>query len=157
MADMANILLKDDQATPAVHTLVPVVNGPKLVWREDLSTVPVDGQVRLTADWEKLKDGTHRLTLKLEVPTLETIGASSASGYVAAPKVAYVSVAIFTMFAPARSTNADRANLVKMMAHAISGASTTDTSISPNTGTGGTWVTATGPVPYGFIHLALPN
>lgn len=162
MADMANVILRSDDTTPVDHILIPISNADRnLVWRGDATSVPSDGQLRLTATWERLKDGTYRLSLKLEVPVMETIGTAAANGYVAAPKVAYVMVGIFTMFAPARSTIADRANVVKMLAHALTGASSTaGTNISSATPTGDVWKTSTAavaPLPYGFIHLAMPN
>lgn len=157
MADMNNILLQDD--TDATVTLLPVSNADQnLVWRGNQAGVPIDGQVRLTAVWERLKSGDYRLSAKLEVPVMETIGAAAATGYVAAAKVAYVMVGIFTIFAPSRSTIADRANVVRMLAHAITGASNiADTSISAATGASGAWAASSYPLQYGFINLVMPN
>lgn len=160
MADMANISLKSDDTTQVDHTLIPVSNADKnLVWRGDAAGIPIDGQIRLTANWERLKDGAYRLSAKLEVPVLETIGTAASSGYVAAPKVAYVMVGIFTMFAPARSTIADRANTVRMLAHAVCGASSTfGTGMNPGAGSSGdAFKSSVYPLPYGFVHLAMPN
>lgn len=160
MADMANISLRSDDTIQVDHVLIPVSNADKnLVWRGDAAGVPIDGQIRLTANWERLKDGAYRLSAKLEIPVLETIGTAASSGYVAAPKVAYVMVGIFTMFAPARSTTADRANIVRMLAHAVCGASSVNgTGLDPNQGsTGDTFKSSAYPLPYGFIHLAMPN
>jgi hypothetical protein len=159
MADMNNILLQDD--TDTTRTLLPVTNANQnLVWRGNEAGVPDFGQIRLTETWEKLKSGDWRLSAKLEVPVLETIGSASSSGYVAAPKVAYVMVGIFTMFAPARSTIADRANVYRMLTHAISGAThVADNQLLASTAAADGFknVASSSSVPYGFINLVMPN
>lgn len=159
MADMTNILLQDD--TDTTITLIPVSNANQnLMWRGDAASVPIDGQVRLTSTWERLKSGDYRLSAKLEVPVMETIGAAAATGYVANAKVAYVMVGIFTLFAPARSSIADRANVYRMLSHAIIGAGTAaDAGSFPGTAAADAYKSlgSTYPMPYGFIHLAMPN
>jgi hypothetical protein len=159
MADMSNILVQDD--TDTTVTFLPVSNANQnLVWRANLIGVPIDGQARLTATWEKLKSGDYRLSAKLEVPVLETIGSAAATGYVAAAKVAYVMVGIFTMFAPARSSSADRANIYRMMTHLMMGASSTvDTGIDARAAATGSFsgVEAAKVLPYSFINVVMPN
>lgn len=162
MADMTNLVRYDDATTPGAHTLIPVSNASQqLVWREDAASVPMDGQVRMTVTWETLKDKTWRASVKLEVPVLETVGTSSGSGYVAAPAVAYVMVGIVTLFAPRRSTIADRANLVKMLQGTIGVKADGSAGSSSAVGaTGDTWknLTATDyPIAFGLIHAAMPN
>jgi hypothetical protein len=157
MADMNNILIQDDE--DVTHTLYPISNAHQnLVWRENAAGVPIDGQARLTAVWERLKSGDYRLSAKLEVPVMETIGAAAASGYVAAPRVAYVMVAIFTLFAPARSTIADRSNVYRMLAHAICGATqVADSGSFPASAAANVFAASTAPMPNGFINLMMPN
>lgn len=157
MPDMNNILVQDD--TDTTRPLLPISNANQnLVWRGNDGGVPIDGQIRLTANWEQLKSKDWRLSVKLEVPVMETIGAAAASGYVAAPKVAYVMVGIFTMFAPARCTIADRANAYRMLVHALTGAgSVADTSMAPGTAVPGAFASATHPIPYAFINMVMPN
>lgn len=161
MANMVNVLIQDD--TDTTRTLLPVSNADQnLVWRANVDGVPVDGQIRLTETWEKMKDGGYRLSAKLEVPVMETIGAAAATGYVANAKVAYVLVGIFTMFAPARSSISDRANLVRMMAHLISGASdVADTLVNPATGAAAAFksaaLTSASVVPYSFVNIVMPS
>lgn len=155
--DMTNILVQDD--TDTTITLLPVSNANQnLVWRSNLSGVPIDGQVRLTSVWERLKSGDWRLSAKLEVPVMETIGAAAATGYVAAPKVAYVLVGIFTLFAPSRSTISDRANVYRMLTHAIVGANAVaDGGLHPGTAVAQAYSNTIAPMPYGFINLVMPN
>lgn len=126
MAVMTNLLVKDD-ANPLVElTLVPITDTPEPLWRSNLASVPFEGQVRLTQSIVKQKNGSYKITAKLEVPVMETLGASGTSaGYVAPPKVAYVTTAILTLFADRRSTIADRSNTMKLMVGLIAGATST--------------------------------
>lgn len=126
MPTMTNLLVKDD-ANPLVElTFVPITDTPEPFWRCAIAGVPFEGQPRLTQSVVKQKNGSYKITAKLEVPVMETLGASgSSAGYVAPPKVAYVTTAILSMFADKRSTIADRANTLKMMMGLIAGASST--------------------------------
>lgn len=126
MAVMTNLLVKDD-ANPLVElTFVPITDTPEPFWRTAISGVPFEGQARLTQSVVKQKNGGYKITAKLEVPVMETLGASGTSfGYVAPAKVAYVTTAILSVFVDRRSTIADRANTLKMMMGLIAGASST--------------------------------
>jgi hypothetical protein len=155
---MTNLLVKDD-VTIQEFTLIPVTDTPNPLWRASVSNVPVDGQVRLNLSQERVKSGDYKVTAKLEVPVMETLGASGTSaGYVAPPSVAYVMVGIATLFAPARSTNGDRANVLKMLVGLLQGASsTTATGILNNANGTNVWGTSVLPVTEAFTKLLLPN
>jgi hypothetical protein len=90
---------------------------------------------------------------------METLGASGTSaGYVAPPAVAYTNVGIFTVFCPARSTIADRANLVRMLAGIVQGASsTTNTGTLANNAAADAWKNSVLPITQAFISLIQPN
>lgn len=124
MAIMTNLLVKDD-ANPLVElTFVPITDTPEPLWRTQLANVPFEGQMTLRQSIVKQKNGSYKITAKLEVPVMETLGASGTSaGYVAPPKVAYINPIIVTMFADKRSTIADRANMFKLMLGLLAGAS----------------------------------
>lgn len=158
MAQMSNILVKDDAATPKEWTLVPVSDNPLPVWRGNDPAIPLAGQPRVTFSETLLKNGDYKITIKTEVPTMETLGASgSSSGYVAPPKVAYVNTAITTIFANSRSTAQDRANLVKMHLGICQGASaTTATGTLANTTAGGGFLASPHPGPQLFISVRYP-
>jgi len=126
MATMTNLLVKDDANPLVEQTLVPITDTPEPYWRSQMASVPFEGQIRLTQSVIKQKNGSYKITAKLEVPVMETLGASGTSfGYVAPAKVAYVTTAILTMFADRRSTVEDRSNTLKMMIGLIAGASST--------------------------------
>jgi hypothetical protein len=159
MGAMANLLVKDDATSPVEITFVPVTDTPNPFYRAAIAGVPFEGQPRVTITAEKVKNGSYKYTVKVEVPVMETLGASGTSaGYVAPPKVAYVNTAIFTMFADARSTIADRANLLKLAVGIIQGASsTTATGVLANTAAGDAWKNSVLPVPLVFTQGVLPN
>lgn len=124
MAVMTNLLVKDDASLLVELTFVPITDTPEPLWRTQLADVPFEGQMTLRQSIVKQKNGSYKITAKLEVPVMETLGASGTSfGYVAPPKVAYVTTAIVTMFADRRSTIADRSNCLKMMIGLLAGAS----------------------------------
>lgn len=126
MATMTNLLVKDDATTPAETTLVPISDNPEPFWRAQTAGVPFEGQMTLRQSVTKQKNGNFKVSLKLEVPVMETLGASgSSAGYVAPPKVAYVTPVIISMFVDKRSTTADRANTYKLMMALLSGATAT--------------------------------
>lgn len=159
MPAMTNILVKDDATTPKEWTLVPITDNPFPQWRANDALIQIEGQPRFSEVVEKLKNGNYKVTAKLELPVMETLGASGASaGYVAPPKVAYVTTTIFTMFVDKRSTIADRANAYRMMIGILQGASsTTATGTLANTAAGDIWKNSTQPAPYTFTGLVIPN
>jgi len=159
MGQMTNLLVKDDANPLVEQTLVPITDTPIPFWRGQQAGVPIEGQIRVTAFQEQLKNGNFRIYVKTEVPVMETLGASGTSaGYVAPPKVAYVNTAITTLFADRRSTIADRANTVKMHVGLVQGASsTTATGILNQAGAADAWKTSTLPFPQHMIQLIQPN
>jgi len=160
MAAMTNLLIKDDTiTTPVEFTFQPVTDNPDPFYRTAVTNVPIDGQHRLTFHSEKLKNGNYKLSTKLEVCVLETLGSSGTSaGYVAPPKTAYVTTCIFTMFVDARSTSQDRANALKLAVGVLQGASsTTATGILANTAAGNAFVNSVLPGPAFFTALNVPN
>jgi len=160
MPAMTNILVKDDTVTtPVEFTLIPITDNPDPMWRASVSGVPIDGQVRLTLSSNQTKNGSYKMTVKLEVPVLETLGASGTSaGYVAPPKVAYVNTAIFTMFSDRRSTTQNRADLLKMTLGILQGASsTTATGVLANTSAGNAFVNSVLPITNALVTVLKPN
>jgi hypothetical protein len=160
MGAMTNLLVKDDATSPAEITLVPVSDTPAPNWRGNVSGVSMAGQVRLTImASEILKNGDYRRVVKLEVPVMETLGASGTSaGYVAPQKVAYVETFVVTQYSSSRSTVADRANSLKLLIGVLQGAtSTTATGTLSNTSAGDAWKNSTAPFPKFFTNGEVPN
>lgn len=159
MGAMTNLLVKDDATSPVEFTLVPITDTPIPYWRATVAGTPLEGQVRLYSSTEQLKSGAWKITAKLEVPVMETLGASgTAAGYVAPPKVAYVNTAILTVFADKRSTIADRSNLLKMILGIAQGVtSTTATGTLNQASAGDSFKNSTAPGPQLFTAVVLPN
>lgn len=159
MPAMTNLLIKDDAATPVEYTFIPVTDTPYPIWRTAIANVPFEGQMRFSVTQTKLKNGNYKLTGKLEVPVMETLGASgTSSGYVAPPKVAYVNSFITTAFVDKRSTGTDRANLLKMgIAFAQAAGSTTGSGILHNNIAGDSFKNNGQAGPGFFINLIVPN
>jgi len=159
MGAMTNLLVKDDAATPIEFTLIPVTDSPNPVWRAAVANVPLAAQVRYTVSEETMKNGSIKLSAKLEVPVMETLGASGTSaGYVAPPRVAYVTTVIFTMFADGRSTTQDRANALKMASGLLQGASaTTATGVLNQASAGSAFVNSALPITNALVTAVKPN
>lgn len=160
MTAMTSILVKDDTVTtPVEYTLQPVTDTPHPVWRASVAGVPIDGQIRFSLADEKVKSGAYKMTAKLEVPVMETLGASgTATGYVAPPKVAHVVSCIFTMFSDRRATTQNRADALKMAIGMLQGASsTTATGVLDQTSAGNAFVNSTLPITNAFVAQIKPN
>jgi len=160
MPAMTNLLVKDDTVTtPVEFTLQPITDTPAPTWRAAVANVPISGQVSLLVDVAEVKSGAWKTTVKLDVPVLETLGASGASsGYVAPPKVAYVTTGIFTMYADKRSTTQDRANTLKLMLGLLQGASAvTATGVLNQASAGNAVVNSVLPITQAIVQAIKPN
>lgn len=159
MGAMTNLLVKDDLATPTEFTLVPVTDTPSPMWRGTVAGIPLSGQPKLTVSEQPLKSGAVKMQVKLEVPVMETLGASGTSaGYVAPPKVAYTTVCIFSMFIDGRSTTQDRANALKMAVGVLQGASSTTASgVLNQASLGQAFLNTALPITASLISVTLPN
>lgn len=154
MAQMANVLVKDDANPLVEYTFVPVTNrSPK--WRTQIAGVPLDGQMTLEQVANvKLADGNYRRVFKAVVPVMETLGASgTAAGYVAPPKVAYTTPVTITLVQNQRATIADIANALKIALVSILGASsTTATGTLNGASAADAWKSGTGPITRFMIY-----
>lgn len=159
MAAMTSILVKDDASTVYEWTFGAITDNPEPFWRGMKDGVPIEGQPRLTLSNVKLKNQGYKVTAKLEVPVMETLGASGTSaGYVAPPRVAYVTTCIFTMFVDRRSIAQDRANALKMAVGLLAGASgATGTGTMSQASAANSFLNSVMPVPFAFTQLVQPN
>lgn len=150
MAQIANIVAYDGATTPVLHTFLPVGvsrNGDEVTadWREALASVPVYAQPRITMKLKRMGSGIYRVSNRVVVPVMETVGSQNAAGYTAAPKVAYENTVETIGYFHERSDLAGR-RLVRQLAVNIDG--NIATSVTPVT---------TGPVPELFDLLNAPN
>lgn len=160
MSAQTNLLVKDDAATPKEWTLVPITDTPIPFWRANDAALPINGQPRWYQSVEALKNNAgYKITAKLELPVLETLGASgTALGYVAPPKVAYVITCIFSMFVDQRSTISDRANALKTAIGILQGVTSVSGATSLGQASAGSaWAASVAPAPLMFTSLVVPN
>lgn len=113
MSAIADITVFDGAATPVSHTLKAIsVTQEKgkvvALWRENLASVPAYAQVRAQLTLEELKSGVVRSELRVEVPVMESIAGNNASGYTAAPKVAFTDTHVAIGYHHPRSTITSR-------------------------------------------------
>lgn len=147
MSQQANITVFDGAATPVTHTLV----GEDIVreadgtvvarWKESLAGVPDNAQIRVTTKKRKLPSGVFRVSVRAEVPVMESVSGVNSSGYTAPPKVAYTDTVEVVGYFHERGTLTGR-RLARQLA--LNAAGNVSTSVAPVT---------TGPVPELFDQL----
>lgn len=113
MANIANIVVFDGAATPVSHTLVPVSVSKEgglisALWREQISTLPTEAQVRCEMKQRILKSGVVETRTRVTVPVMESVAGQNAAGYTAAPKVAFEDAYEEVSYAHPRSTITSR-------------------------------------------------
>jgi len=119
MAAVGNIVVFDGATPPVSHTLVPIsverIGGKLTVtWREKLASLPDQAQVFAVLTVEKTKAGTVVSNFDVRVPVMESVTGANASGYTAAPKVAFTDRNVWTSYAHPRSTVTSR-RLARML------------------------------------------
>lgn len=113
MSAITNVVVFDGASTPVGHTLVPLgvrQAGKKLVatWREMITSLPAEAQVSMVISMETLKSGVVKTDVDISFPVMESVSGQNASGYTAAPKVAYVDRNVWTSYQHPRSTVTSR-------------------------------------------------
>jgi len=121
MSAISAITVNDGKASPQAHTYTPWKTDPAS-YREAVGGVAQIGQGRLTVTG-KVTDktaGMNRVTLKLELPVLETAAANgSFNGYIAGPGVAYTVTANVDLILPNRSSEAERKDLRTLLSNVL--------------------------------------
>lgn len=114
MSAQANIIAFDGASTPVSHTFIPLGSrqdaklGNLAMWRENLTTVPLYANARVTTLDKVLKSGVTREEVRVEVPVMESVSGVNLAGYTAAPKVAYVNQVSLVAYFDERATPAER-------------------------------------------------
>lgn len=124
MAQVAQIVLADAQATPVNHTFIPLGPDANNVWwfEDQVATAPSPlGYNRLSVSLVRptgmsvgtsSQDRLARVKMSIHLPVLETLGNNSA-GIVPAPTVAYIPRLNIEYILPERSTLQNRKDLRK--------------------------------------------
>lgn len=136
MAQQANITVFDGAATPVSHTLVAVDNkvlpdGTRFaLWREMIATLPTSAQVSCEQRQRTLPSGVVETRTDVFVPVMESVSGQNASGYTAAPKVAYVDRHADVTYSHPRSTLASRNICMQMGRNLANNVSTSVAAVS---------------------------
>lgn len=149
MSAFGAITAYDGATTPVAHVFTnadikTLPNDIIAMWKELSTTIPEYALVKASVRRTTLKSGTVRTALRVEVPVMESISGQNASGYTAAPKVAYVDAYEFVNYAHPRSTAGGR-RLARQLTVNLAGA--VSTSVAPVT---------SGQIPESFDYGILP-
>lgn len=133
MAQIANIVLNDAQATPVAHTFGPArtpVDGA--LW-EDRSSSQYIGYNKVTMELKRPTGSSGgsanrniKAVIRVETPKLENVTNSTVSGIAPAPTVSYRPMAELTFTFPERCSLGDRKDLQKYILQLMSNAFVTD-------------------------------
>lgn len=114
MAAIAPISVNDGQATPIAHAYNPVNMEPATYKRNADTSVPVVAQEQLILSLtqsSQASEGVSKARVSLAIPVLETPTGGTGSGYVAAPKVAFILRFNGEFVLPNRSVGTQRKDL----------------------------------------------
>jgi len=114
MAALGNFTMNDGQTTPVAHTFEPVSHSlTEFVYRDNATGLTVlSAPMCVLAVLPSKDKSIERYREKIILPALETLTSSAASGYQAAPKLAYSLSKISDYVIPSRATLAQRKDLV---------------------------------------------
>jgi hypothetical protein len=127
MAQMTDITVYNDAATPVAMLLKPAAHNPA-PWIERDAAKSMNALARCVMNTDKPgKSGLARKLVKLEVPVMEQASGAAADGNVAPPKVAHVLVFHGVLYAHSRATSAQKADVTKMGVNILLGDATAGT------------------------------
>lgn len=132
MSNIADITVFDGAATPVSHTLKAISvtrkgNTIEAYWREGVASLPTYAQVSCKMELETLKSGVSRCSVEVQIPVMESVSGQNASGYTAAPKVAYVDRVRYEQFAHPRSNLTGRRLARQLLINVMGNVSTSVT------------------------------
>lgn len=106
MTAIAAITVSDGTSN---HVFTPIQAAPPIYRNVADANVPDVGQEELQVSVIRAKgNGTHRVRVTTRSPILETTSGAAATGYIAAPAVAFTVMAVTDIFVPNRSSAAQR-------------------------------------------------
>lgn len=135
MSAQATVIAFDGAATPVVHNLLAMGTSrtPEGVlladWSERIANVPFSAQVSISTRKRTIKNGQDQVSLSSRVPVMEAILNQNASGYTAAPAIAFEDVFVTTGYFSPRSTEASRKLAMQLHLNVLGGVTTTVTPV----------------------------
>lgn len=127
MAAVGNIVINDGQGTPVAHTFSPTTVTTDVVSYHDRSGGIVLGYPELTLGQKMPANGVGSIkqTLRVSVPTLETVTGSTGEGFAPKPTLAYKERAFVEVYHDPRSSLQERKNLNAYVKNALANAAWT--------------------------------
>lgn len=127
MAAVGNIVINDGQGTPVAHTFSPTTVTSEVVSYHDRSGGIVLGYPELTLGQKMPANGVGSIkqTLRISVPTLETVTGSTGEGFAPKPTLAYKERAYVEVYNDPRSSLQERKNLNAYLKNALANAAWT--------------------------------
>jgi len=127
MAAVANIVINDGQGTPVAHTFSPTTVQTDVVTYHDRSGGIVLGypEVSLGQKMPANGVGSIKQTIRISVPTLETVTGSTGEGFAPKPTLAYKERAFAEIYHDPRSSLQERKNLNAYFKNALANAAWT--------------------------------
>lgn len=124
MAAVGNIVINDGQGTPVAHTFSPSTVSTEVVSYHDRSGGIVLGYPEVSVGQKLASNGgnTIKQTLKVTVPTLETVTGSTGEGFAPKPTLAYKERAFVEVYHDVRSSLQERKNLNAYLKNALANA-----------------------------------
>lgn len=134
MATLANIVIKDGQATPVDHTFTPALRSGNLIEWQDRAPGVFAGFNRITLDTKSItrSGGMYRTTIKVVAPTLAVTSPQSGTGVQPNPVAAYHTETILQVILPAATNREARANALAYMKNLLSNAQIVDAVVDMN-------------------------
>lgn len=132
MAQIANMVINDGQATPVAHTFAPAKALADFALFEDRVSGVYIGYNKLTMSLTRPKGSSNqanrnlKLSIKVETPKLETVSNSTVSGIAPVPTISYRPVAELILTLPERCSLQDRKDLQAYVKNALNNAFVTD-------------------------------
>lgn len=106
MSAIANITVSDGTGN---HVFTPIQTTPAKYHNLADANLPDVGREEVTIDVIRAKGaGANRVRVTTKTPVLEALSTASASGYVAAPAVAFAITAVTDFYVSPRSSSAQR-------------------------------------------------
>lgn len=115
MSQMIDITVKDSDATTDLTLKPASCQNNTAVWRAAKTGVPQFGQVAVEVNHNEGKGlQTRREKIKITIPYLETVASGAATGYVAAPKLAFANTVEVIVTINKRTSDTD-ANFLRVL------------------------------------------
>jgi len=133
MAQQANIVINDGQATPAAVTFTTAgvkfdAKSDKIIgtWADNSTGIAI-GRRTLRASFGNFakqhnSSGVIEEVFDVEVPVLETVAGSTEAGYAAVPKVAFIVRGQVKLWLPTRSTTQNRKDVLAFVKNFLANA-----------------------------------